>query len=540
MNLQKKKQQTLWWKHGVIYQIYPRSFKDSNNDGIGDLKGIISKIEYLKWLGVDAIWLSPIYPSPMADFGYDISNYTGIDPSFGSMSDFDALVGKAHSLGLKIILDYVPSHTSDQHPWFLESRGSINNSKRDWYIWRDGNGAPPNNWLSHFGGPAWSLDEQTNHYYLHSFLHEQPDLNWHNPEVQQAMLLVLEFWMEKGVDGFRIDAVDMIAKDTLFRDEPPNPIFIEGEDIPRDSLLHTFSEFQPELHEFLRYMRKTIDVYEDRLSIGEINYRHSPDTLATLYGNDDQLHLPFHFQLIRAAWNASSIQKIIESYEKALPSMAWPNYVLGNHDVSRLASRIGVERARLAAMLLLTLRGTPFIYYGDEIGMTDAQITSEDVQDKFGKLVAGRSRDPERSPMRWDSDLNGGFSQAEPWLAMAGNQSSLNVAAQQKEPFSILHLYHRLLHYRKGTAALHRGSWHLVQCDNDDCFVYLRQSGSQRRLVALNFSDIKQELFLPDTGDGKIVISTLLDREEAIIQGTFILRPNEGCLMELPGNVKIL
>lgn len=534
MNSQEKQPQTSWWQQSVIYQIYPRSFKDSNGDGIGDLEGIISKIEYLQWLGIDAIWLSPIYPSPMADFGYDISNYTDIDPAFGNLSDFDALVEKAHTMGLKIILDYVPNHTSDQHPWFLESRASIDAPKRDWYIWRNGNSAPPNNWLSHFGGPAWTLDEQTNQYYLHSFLREQPDLNWHSPEVRQAMLAVLAFWLERGVDGFRIDAVDMIAKDELLRNEPRNLKFIEGKNIPRDSLLHTFSEFQPELHEFLRYIRKTLDVYDNRLAIGEINYRHSSDTLATLYGNDDQLHLPFNFQLIRAPWRASSVQQMVDSYEKALPSTAWPNYVLGNHDVSRVANRIGADQARLAAMLLLTLRGTPFIYYGDEIGMTDGQITSEKIQDRFGELVAGRSRDPERTPMQWNSDVNAGFSEAKPWLAVSRNHDSINVTTQQKEPSSILHLYRRLLHYRKQTPALQRGTWHSVPSNVDVCFVYLRQSGSQRRLVALNFSDTEQELILPDSSNGKIVISTTLDREESIEQGAFILRPNEGCLIELP------
>ena len=375
-----------WWQNGVIYQIYPRSFQDSNGDGIGDLPGIIRRLDYLVTIGIDAIWISPIFPSPMADFGYDVADYCDVATIFGNLGDFDRLVAEAHRRGLRLILDFVPNHTSNQHPWFIESRGSRDNPKRDWYIWRDGSGQGglPNNWLSHFGGPAWAWDEATKQYYYHSFLPEQPDLNWRNPAVKQAMYAVLRFWLDRGVDGFRVDVLWLLIKDDRFLDNPVNPGYVPGES-SHNRLLPLYTANRPEVHAIIAEMRSVIDAYADRVLIGEI---YLPiDLLVTYYGHNlGGAHLPFNFQLLQTAWNAASIARIVEEYEAALPSGAWPNWVLGNHDKPRIASRIGEAQARVAAMLLLTLRGTPTIYYGEEIGMKDIPISSEQVQDPARKM----------------------------------------------------------------------------------------------------------------------------------------------------------
>jgi alpha-glucosidase len=356
----------VWWRDGIFYQIYPRSFQDSNADGIGDLKGIIGRLPYLRELGIDAIWLSPIFPSPMADFGYDIADYTGIDPLFGAMGDFEALAEAAHAGGLKIILDLVPNHTSDQHPWFIESRSSRDNPKRDWFLWRDPrpDGGPPNNWLSEFGGSAWEYDAATGQYYYHAFLAQQPDLNWRNPAVSEAVHDVMRFWLNKGIDGFRVDVIWHLIKDAEFRDNPPNPDFQPGR-LPHEKVLPLHSADQPEVHDVIARMRRVIDEFDDRVLIGEIYL--PPQRLVAYYGNNlAGAQLPFNFALLSAPWNARAIEKIIADYEAALPAGAWPNWVLGNHDRPRVASRVGPDQARIAAMLLLTLRGTPTLYYGDE------------------------------------------------------------------------------------------------------------------------------------------------------------------------------
>ena len=346
---------SVWWKRGVIYQIYPRSFQDTNGDGVGDLKGIAERLDYLKWLGIDAIWISPIYPSPMADFGYDVSDYCNIDPMFGSLDDFDRLVAAAHAREIKVILDFVPNHTSSQHPWFLQSRSSRSNPQRDWYIWRDGkpNGLPPNNWLSQFGGAAWTLDALTGQYYLHSFLREQPDLNWRNPAVRAAMYDVLRFWLAR-VDGFRVDVIWLLIKDAELRDNPPNPNYRPDEPgIHR--FLPVYSADQPETHEVIAEIRRVLDQYDERVLIGEI---YLPiERLVTYYGEDlGGAHLPFNFQLILTAWTTPAIAKLITDYEAALPPGGWPNWVLGNHDQPRIAARVTAAQARIAAMLL-SLRG---------------------------------------------------------------------------------------------------------------------------------------------------------------------------------------
>ena len=386
-----------WWRIGVIYQIYPRSFQDSNDDGVGDLEGVIRRLDYLAGLGVDAIWISPIFPSPMADFGYDVADYCDIDPLFGDLATFDRLVAEAHRRGLKIILDYVPNHTSDRHPWFVEARASRQSPKRDWYVWRDAraDGGPPNNWLSEFGGSAWSWDEATRQYYYHAFLSQQPDLNWRNGEVVAAMLDVLRFWMARGVDGFRVDAIHHLVEDAEFRDNPPNPLWRERMS-PARRLLRANTTDHPETHDAIARMRRALDECSaDKLLIGEA---YLPiDKLVTYYGaNLDGFHLPFNFHLIATPWTPTAIAALVEAYEAKLPKGGWPNWVLGNHDRSRLASRIGSAQARVAAILLLTLRGTPTLYQGDEIGMRDVPIAPDQVHDPWEKNVPGLGlgRDP--------------------------------------------------------------------------------------------------------------------------------------------------
>ncbi len=524
-----------WWERGIIYQIYPRSFMDSNGDGVGDLGGIRNKLGYLQWLGVDAIWISPIYPSPMADFGYDISNYTDIDPIFGTLNDFDALLADAHDRGLKVLLDYVPNHTSDQHPWFLDSRSSRDSAKRDWYIWRDpkAGGGPPNNWLSNFGGGAWEWDEKTGQYYYHAFLKEQPDLNWRNPEVQGAMLNVLRFWLDRGVDGFRVDVMHHLAKDTEFRDNPPNPEWQPGMS-PYRELLTTYTADLPEVQEIVAELRNVLDKYDDRMLVGEI---YLPvERLMTYYGASGKgAHLPFNFQLIGLPWNAREIAAAVERYEALLPSYAWPNWVLGNHDKSRVATRVGPAQARVAAMLLLTLRGTPTMYYGDEIGMHDVPIPVEQVQDPFEKNVPGLGlgRDPERTPMQWSNDEQAGFTTGKPWLPIASDHQTINVALERDSPTSILTLYRRLIELRRAEAALSVGDFAPLPAPGD-LMAYIRKTDQRRLLVVLNLGAKPQSFSISDLQcRGSLLLSTHLDRSREGLRDKLDLRGDEGAIIEL-------
>jgi alpha-glucosidase len=540
----------LWWKHGVIYQIYPRSFKDTTSNGIGDLAGVIEKLDYLsEVLGVDAIWLSPFYPSPMADFGYDVADYTDVDPLFGDLSTFNELVVQAHRHGLRVIIDFVPNHTSDQHPWFIESRASRDNPKRDWYLWADpkADGNPPNNWLSVFGGSAWEWDETTGQYYLHSFLKEQPDLNWRNPAVKAAMLDVMRFWLNRGVDGFRIDVIQRLIKDAELRDNPPSRRrTIRGKDLGEyGTQKHIYNTNRPEVHNVIREFRRLLDSYDERVAIGET---HLPlDELIKFYGQrGDELHVPFNFMLIYLPWRARAFRWAVNAYEAALrrqqesvpTAVFWPNHVLGNHDEHRIASRFDKARARVAAMLLLTLRGTPTLYYGDEIGMSDVEIPPEREQDPWGKQVPGLGlgRDPERTPMQWDASPNAGFSTVEPWLPTAPDYEAVNVKAQRADPTSMLSLYQRLIWTRKMSPALLSGRYRAVDKVPTDCFVYLREHTGQRMLVALNFSADEHRLSLPDLGVGQSVVSTHLDREGATDLTTLHLRGHEGIIIETRSN----
>ncbi len=533
-----------WWQSGVVYQIYPRSFKDTTGSGIGDLQGVIDKLDYLndgteQSLGIDAIWLSPIYPSPMADFGYDVADYCNVNEMFGDLDTFDRLITEAHKRGIKIVIDYVPNHSSDQHPWFIESRSSRDNPKRDWYIWRDKkpDGSLPNNWGSSFGGPAWEWDEHTQQYYFHQFVKGQPDLNWRNPEVRAAMMDVLRFWLKRGVDGFRMDVVGMILKHPDMPDQPANPD--ADPNLPPGAIyerqLHPYDQDQDEVHEIMRDFRKLLDEYRDTCAIGELWYE-LPRWVKYYGENGDGLHLPFNFGLMHLPWNAQAIRQSVDKLESALPAFAWPNYVLGNHDRARPATRFGEENARTAVMLLLTLRGTPTLYYGDELGMLDGDIPREKAQDPWG-ISHGYNRDKCRTSMQWDNSKYAGFSKVEPWLPVSNDYDVRNVATQSSNPASILTLYRKLLWYRSKSPILQAGSYHALDVNHDDCFVYLRDYANQRCAIALNFSGEVRELLLPNVVAWRIVLSTYLDREEDVaanITGAKLsLRPNEGVIIEL-------
>jgi alpha-glucosidase len=538
-------EQVPWWRSAVIYQIYPRSYQDSTGDGIGDLPGITARLEYVRWLGVDAIWLSPIYPSPMADFGYDVSDHTAIHPTFGTLADFDALVARAHEMGLRVVLDFIPNHTSNQHPWFRESRASRDNPKRDWYIWKDAkpDGSPPNNWLSTMGGPAWEWDAATNQYYLRSFLIEQPDLNWRNPEVCAAMYDVLRFWLARGIDGFRIDAIYYIAKDPTFADAPPNPMPDPRKGL-YDTQLHLgHDKGFPEIHPLMRELRQVIDAAAgDRqpLVMGEAHLWDWKEW-ASYYGAAlDELHFPFNFAFTRGPYTAAAARNVVAELEAAIPAGAWPNYVLGNHDEPRIATRMGEQRAPLAMMMLLTLRGTPTVYCGDELGMHDVPIPANEQQDPLGKRVPGLGRDPERTPMQWDDSPNAGFCPpgAKPWLPIAGDYRTINAAREREDLRSLLLLTRRLLALRHASAALSLGAYTLVEGTPDEVFSYLRASGAERYLVALNFSGEELPLGLgavAGASNGTLVLSTRLDREGGVALASLKLRPYEGCVIRLAG-----
>jgi len=498
-----------WWHSAVIYQIYPRSFQDSNGDGIGDLPGITARLDHLVDLGVDAIWISPIYPSPMADFGYDVADYCGVDPRFGTLADFDALLAAAHAKGLRVLLDFVPNHSSDQHPWFVESRSSRTNPRRDWYIWRDAaaDGGPPNNWISDFGGPAWEWDAATGQYYYHAFLKEQADLNWRNPAVAAAMYDVLRFWFDRGVDGFRIDVLWHMVKHPDFPDNPLNPDYTPamGE---MHRVLQLHSTDQPEVHGIAAEMRAIADGYGDRVLIGEI-YLPVPK-LMDYYGRDRAgVHLPFNFQLIDAPWNARSLAALITAYEAALPPGGWPNWVLGNHDRPRAATKFGGAQARVAAMLLLTLRGTPTVYYGDEIGLADVAIPPDRVQDprELREPGLGLGRDPVRTPMPWDAGPGAGFSTGEPWLPLNPDWPLRNVAAQGDDPDSMLALHRALLTLRRAHPALAVGAMRMLDASGD-VLAYERSEGGERIVVLLNLGSAEQSVTLTEGNYAPLLSTT--------------------------------
>jgi alpha-glucosidase len=525
-----------WWKEAVIYQIYPRSFSDSNSDGIGDLQGIRHKIPYLSDLGVNALWLSPINVSPMFDFGYDISDYRAIDPVFGTLKDFDALINDAHKKKIKVMLDLVVNHTSHLHPWFAESRLSEKNPKRDWYIWRKGEkGKLPNNWKSVFGGPAWEWDEATASWYLHMFLKEQPDLNWRNPDVKKAVFADIEFWLKKGVDGFRLDVVNQYFKDDGLRN---NPFRAWGWQYPRPFELqhHIFDRSRPEMHPLLKDLRKLLDRY-DAASVGEIfcDYPGDPVLASSYLGMNDELHLAFDFSIIAQKWSGRNFAKTMRTWMHQCDAFNWPCIVLNNHDQPRSYTRHqkpgeSDARAKILAALLLTMKGTPFIYYGEEIGMKNGDIRRDQLQDPVGVKYwpFNKGRDPERTPMLWDGSKYAGFSSAKPWLPVNNDAASRSLKIQEKDRSSIYSWYKDLLALRKKTPALRSGSWKEIVSGNDDLFVYTRQEGKKTVTVLLNFSNTQQHA--GNTAEGKTLLST--ERKTgSSIKGGIILQPYEALII---------
>jgi alpha-glucosidase len=523
--------ETAWWQSSVIYEIALISFQDSNGDGKGDLVGLLSRLDYLKWLGVDAVWLTPIYKSPFRDLGYDISDYCAVDPAFGSLDDLDRLIGTLHEAGIRLILDLVPNHTSNDHAWFSESSRSRDNAKADWYIWADPaeTGGPPNNWLSRFGGSAWEWCEARGQYYYHSFLVEQPDLNWRNRDVQAAIAEVMRFWLDRGVDGFRVDASAVLIKDDLLRDNPPNP-HGEGKPPPQ-RYTPVFTDDRPETMRCIEFMRQIIDGYRGRLLCGEVQGK--TDRIGHFYGTErPRLHLPLNFALLDSNWDAPSLQASIDAYFNALPDGAWPVWVIGGHDKQRIASKLGQAQMRVVAMLLMTLKGTPFFYMGDEIGRERVPIPPERVRDPFEKLVKGYGlcRDPERAPMRWDDSPRGGFTTGEPWLPLE-TEGARNVEQQRAEERSTLQLFRRLIALRKAHSCLQHGDYKSVRSRND-ILAFKRVLGPSALLVALNLSAEPRKWQWG--GCGRPLVSTHLDRQtEALQDGSILLRGNEGVIVEL-------
>jgi alpha-glucosidase len=504
----------LWWRDGVIYQIYPRSFADSNGDGLGDLPGIISRLDYLADLGIDALWLSPIYPSPDKDFGYDVSDYSNIDPRYGTLADFDQLVAGVHARGLRLILDMVMNHTSDKHVWFQESRSSRDNPKRDWYIWKD----RPNNWPASFGGKAWEFDAATGQYYLHLFTKEQPDVNWRNPAVRQAQLEAFRFWLDRGVDGFRLDVFNAYFKHPGFPDNPPK-FGLRGFDRQR----HIYDMGQPEMLPLLNDLRALLDSYPERYSVGE-TYLATPQKTVS-YCGPDKLHAAFSFDFtsneLFFPWNPGWIKGQIVRRELTFNTAGiWPTTVMSNHDLPRAASRYAKggqdAQARIAMALLLTLRGTPFLYYGEEIGMCDITLCRSEILDPPGRRYwpIYKGRDGCRSPMQWDNGVQAGFSTARPWLPVNPDFLHRNVLAQQADPHSLFHFTKKLLALRKKYPALRRGDYLPLET-GPGTLAYLRSMPEQSVLVAINFKGRLAE-FAPQPGKWQMLFSSQVDSTDPI------------------------
>jgi alpha-glucosidase len=489
----------VWWRNAVIYQIYPRSFADSDGNGVGDLTGVRRHLDHVSALGADAVWLSPVYPSPMADAGYDISDYCDVDPTFGTLDDLDALLAECHDHGLRLLLDFVPNHTSDQHPWFVDARSSRQSRHRDWYIWRD----EPNNWRAALGaGSAWTWDDTTEQYYLHLFLPQQPDLNWRNPEVVEAMHDVLRFWLDRGVDGFRIDVAHCLGKDPTFADDP------------RCAAGEPLSDFndQPYSHEVLRGIRRVVDSYPgDRVIVGEVNIR-STRTVAEYYGAGDELQMAFNFPPLDAPWDPVVFRMCLrEVHDDLASTSAWPTWVLSNHDNERERTRYGgsMRRARAAAVLLLTLRGTPFVFQGEELGLEDAEVTAAERVDPGG-------RDGVRAPLPWTTRPPHGWDGAKPWLPFPPDAEGLSVERQADDPTSTLSLYRRLIEVRRGSDALRHG--HLAELPSPpQVLAYQRDAEGDRRVVAVNFA--AQELELQLEGEWRVEVSSDRTKEGQTFTG---------------------
>lgn len=531
MNRQQRTARDRWWPGAVIYQIYPRSFADSDGDGIGDLAGIEEHLDHLRAtdgaLDVDAIWLSPIFPSPLADFGYDISDYTDVAPEFGTLADFDRLIAACHERGLKLLLDLVPCHTSIEHPWFAESRSSRDSPKRDWYIWADPapDGGPPNNWTAAFGGPSWDLDPATGQYYLHSFYPEQPNLNWRNPAVAEAIHDAMRFWFDRGVDGFRVDAIQAAVVDELLRDNPPfrRPNLMGIGERGTQELLWNVD--RPEVHDVIRGLRRVADEYPDRILIGEV---YTPvERLAGYLGHgiDDQFHLAFNFELLLTPWEHSEFTLAIERAEALHPPEVWPTYAFSNHDQPRHATRWGRHRARLAAFMLLTLRGVAVLYAGEEIGMIDHPSLAGPAFDRAG-------RDAQRTPMQWDSTAGGGFSSGRPWLPLT-DADVTNVADQRDDEGSLLALYRRLIAVRGASPALSRGQHRSIFGVAPNVLAWLREAPDERVLVLSNLGDEAQRVDLAHLAEtGEVLVGTG-ERGGRIALSGLEIGPLEGLALRL-------
>ena len=529
-----------WWKEAVIYQIYTRSYADSNGDGIGDLNGITAKLDYLADLGIDAIWLTPFYESPNVDFGYDIANYMTVGKEYGTLADYDRLISEAASRGIQIINDLVLNHTSDRHPWFVDSRSSRSSTKRDWYIWHDPvDDSAPNNWQSIFGGSAWEMDALTDQYYYHFFYPGQPDLNWRNPAVQDALNKVMRFWLDRGAAGFRLDVPDTLLEDPGMRDNPID----EGLNWVGDpNMLHEYNMDLPEVHGIMRQLRKVVDEYPAAILLGETGSPETIDELLDWYGDSDELHLAMNFLYTNVKeLSAEEFKKhVIDSDRNA--DIGWPVYLLSNHDRTRHLSRFADSLhndaiAKQLAAMTLTLRGTPILYYGEEIGMTTQNpIRLEDVKDPIGRLFWPdfKGRDGSRTPMQWNSSQYSGFSQAKPWLSVPDTAAKINVETQLNDDHSILTFYHKLLAVRKSSSALRHGEWTHIPRPSHEVFAYLRHSSSETILVIHNMSASVHDLDLQEL----IVSSTfevlLSNQNRQLITETLLhLQPYETLIAQV-------
>lgn len=548
-----------WWQRAVFYQIYPRSFSDSNGDGIGDIRGIINKLVHLndgtpQSLGIDAIWFSPFFVSPQKDFGYDVADYCNIDPSYGTMEDFDDLVKECHKREIKVMLDLVVNHTSDQHPWFQESRSSRDNPKRDWYIWRDGRGKkPPNNWRSIFSGSAWEWDEVTGQWYLHSFLKEQADLNWANPEVWSAIHDVIRFWLDRGTDGYRLDVAHAYGKDRQFRNNPPiwkRPPLVKQRMKDKAFIDKTIAKLglpdfqykkhnlhQPETHEILQGFRKVLEEYPGTVSIGEV-MADFPEVAASYYGQGDELHMNFNFDFLECPWNAGAFRRSVERWLSLLPPGCWPAWTLSNHDRIRAISRYGKpgsedRQAKLLAMLLLTLPGTPFIYYGEEIGMKDPKLPKKLIQDPVGLKLwpFHKGRDSQRTPMQWNDSEHGGFTDGEPWLPLGPELDARNVASQSTDPSSLFNFWRNMVWLRKKKPELTEGMYSPITNNiPEDCYVFTRSLGKKKLQVCLNFAGRTRTISLPKKGIPAFSTHGVRNKKPTT---AISLAPFEGCIVEL-------
>lgn len=544
-------QQKRWPEGAIVYHIYPRSLQDSNGDGVGDLPGITQRLAYIRSLGVNAIWLSPFYPSPMADFGYDVADYCNVDPIFGTLDDFKTLLDETHKKDMKLIIDLVPNHTSDAHEWFEESRKSKDNTYADWYVWRDAHPdstpdhlLPPNNWRDVLtGGPAWEWVPERNQFYLHSFDVRQPDLNWANHQVRDAIKDAMRFWLDMGVDGFRVDAVYWMAKEPLLSDDDINPDYVEGEDLKYDAVMHNNSRGWPVVYAYLAEMAEVLkeEKYRDSLRFMVTEAypeRHNPiAAYMTFYvGMDPEVAAPFNFEGLSLPWEAGAWRKFLKSFHHALEHfdpMCVASYAFGNHDQPRIASRLGEPAARSAGVMLLTLPGMAFIYYGDEIGMTNVAIPPEYVQDPAAKgdPKDGIGRDPERTPMQWTSGKNAGFSDGDKtWLPLAPDYTERNVAAQDKDPHSFLSIYRQLGTLRGTSPALKSGDIAVLDVDNPNVLAYLRTADNESYVVLVNFSAEPAQVMLPDGLTRLLLSSEPKTKLANTLQGRVELLANEAAL----------